>query len=169
MSSITRLLWRPSPNTVEIQIDAPADRAFVLLSRALATTQEVNGTVVRRGFKIWRSRGYAKNSGTFAPILYGVISPANHGSRIDAHFQLNPVMRLFLIVWFVGTATIAAIFLFNGLQNATPESQAIDALPYLLPALLPLIGWLILIWQQRSGRADEARLRAWLEDVVSRQ
>jgi hypothetical protein len=126
----------------------------------------MQGKVHNLGFKIWRKRDYAQNKGTFAPMLYGVVVPDGKGSRLVAHFQLNPVMRLFLIVWFGGSAIIALLFLFTAIQQATPESQVIDALPFLIPSILPLLGWLILMVQQRRGREDERKIRSWIEDVV---
>ena len=166
MTNALRLLWRPSRNIYEIELELPVDRVAARLSRALSAAPELQGKVQNRGFKIWRKRDYAQNKGTFAPILYGVIAPEGKGSRLVAHFQLNPVMRLFLIVWFGGSAIIALLFLFTAVQQATPESQAIDALPFLIPSILPFLGWLILVVQQRRGRADEMKIRDWIEGVV---
>ncbi|MBI1296868.1 hypothetical protein GC175_18090 [bacterium] len=166
MTSLPRLLWRPSRNTFEFSVQQPTARVSARLSRSLSASPEMQGKVHNLGFKIWRKRDYAQNKGTFAPILYGVIVPEGKGSRLVAHFQLNPVMRLFLIVWFGGSAIIALLFLFTAIQQATPESQVIDALPFLIPSILPLLGWLILMVQQRRGREDERMIRSWIEDVV---
>lgn len=166
MSGLVQLLWRPSHNVLELTLQRPAEHISARLSRALSAAPEMQGKVHNRGFKIWLKRNYAQNKGTFAPILYGVIVPEGKGSRLVAHFQLNPVMRLFLIVWFGGSAIIALLFLFTAIQQATPDSQAIDALPFLIPSILPLLGWLILVMQQRKGREDEQKIRSWIEDVV---
>ncbi|MEZ4639318.1 MAG: hypothetical protein R2856_30880 [Caldilineaceae bacterium] len=66
------------------------------------------------------------------------------------HFQLNPVMRLFLIVWFGGSSLIALLFLFNAIQQATPQPGRRRPCPD--PSILPLLGWVILVVQQRRGR-----------------
>jgi hypothetical protein len=168
VKNLAYALWQSSPNTVELVLADPVETVCASLSAALDASEEFHGKVVNQGFKIWRSRNYAQSRNTFAPILYGVISPYTEGSRIDAHFQLNPVMRLFLIVWFIGTTALALLSLIGGLLRATPESSALDAFPYLLPATLPLIGWAVLRWQQRRGRADEERIKLWVTDV-SRQ
>ena len=166
MNRAARLLWRPSQNTIEMALPQSASQLSTRLSRALSTAPEMQGKVHNRGFKIWLKRDYAQNKGTFAPILYGAIAEEGKGSRIVAHFQLNPVMRLFLIVWFGGSSLIALLFLFNAIQQATPDSQAVDALPYLIPSILPLLGWLILVTQQRRGREDELKIRRWIEGVM---
>lgn len=165
MTNLMSTLWRSSSNTIEIVLDHPVDRTCTSLQAALDASEEFHGKVVNRGFKIWRSRDYAQSSNTFAPILYGAIRPCPKGSRIDAYFQLNPVMRLFLTVWFLGTTTLALLSLMSGLWRANPDSSALDALPYLLPAALPFIGWGILHWQQRRGRTDEEQIKAWLLSV----
>jgi hypothetical protein len=166
MANLARYLWSSSPSAVSLTVIDPPEAVIVRLSLALQRNDEFLGKVVNYGFKIWRSRGYAQSRNTFAPILYGVVSADRDGSRIDGHFQINPVMRLFLIVWFVGTTVMAATFLLTAALRATPESTALEALPYLIPALLPTIGWIILRWQQQRGRADEKRIRRWIEEVV---
>lgn len=169
MANLARYLWSSSPNAIALTLADPPDVVTQRLSRALQTHEEFLGKVVNQGFKIWRNHDYAHNRNTFAPILYGVIRADGDGSRIDGHFQLNPVMRLFLLVWFVGSTVMAVIFLIAAALRATPESTALDALPYLIPALLPLIGWIILRWQQQRGRADEERIRQWLEEISGGQ
>ncbi|MBX2998588.1 MAG: hypothetical protein KF893_08775 [Caldilineaceae bacterium] len=166
MADLARFLWSSSPTAVALTFSDPPEIVVQRLSCALQSNDEFLGKVVNYGFKLWRSRRYAQSRNTFAPILYGVVRADGEGSRIEGHFQLNPVMRLFLLVWFGGTAVMAAIFLIGGALRATPESSALDALPYLIPALLPLIGWLILRWQQRKGREDEMKIQSWIEEVV---
>jgi hypothetical protein len=166
MANFVRYLWSSSPTTVSLTVSAPPKAVIVRLSLALQRNHEFLGKVVNHGFKIWRSRGYAQSRNTFAPILYGVVHADGEGSHIEGHFQINPVMRLFLLVWFVGTTVMAAIFLIAGALRATPESTALDALPFLIPALLPMIGWTILRWQQRKGREDEMKIRSWIEEVM---
>jgi hypothetical protein len=165
MSSVTRFLWSASRSEFGCTLPDPPETVTMRLAWAIQENDEFAGKVVNNGFKIWRKRDYAQSRNTFAPILYGVVGPAQDGSRVDGHFQLNPVMRLFLIVWFLGTTIIAAIFLAGGLLSATPESTAVDALPYTVPALLPLIGWALLSWQQQRGRADEEAIRGWVEQA----
>jgi hypothetical protein len=169
MTNLARYLWISSQNAIALTFPDPPEKVVLRLSLALAASDEFMGKVVNHGFKIWRSRRYAQSRNTFAPILYGIVRADGQGSRVDGHFQINPVMRLFLIVWFMGTTVMAAIFLIAGALHATPESTAIDALPYLVPALLPTIGWILLIWQQRKGREDEERIRDWLEEICGRQ
>jgi hypothetical protein len=169
MANLARYLWSSSPNAIALTLADPPDAVTQRLSYALQTNEEFLGKVVNHGFKIWRNRDYAQSRNTFAPILYGVVHADGEGSRVDGHFQINPVMRLFLIVWFVGTTVMAAIFLIAAALRATPESTGIDALPYLIPALLPTIGWLILRWQQRKGKEDEIKIQSWLEEICGRQ
>jgi hypothetical protein len=166
MDNLARYLWSSSPNIISLTVSDPPEVVALRISRALEGNDEFLGKVVNHGFKIWRSRSYAQSRNTFAPILYGVVRAEGEGSHIDGHFQINPVMRLFLLVWFLGTTVIAAIFLIAAALRATPESTALDALPFLLPALLPMIGWIILRWQQQRGRADEERIRQWMEEVM---
>jgi hypothetical protein len=166
MSSLTRFLWSSSRSEFGCTLPDPPEIVTLRLMLALKQDAEFAGKVVNNGFKIWRKRDYAQSRNTFAPILYGVVTPTEEGSRVDGHFQLNPVMRLFLIVWFLGTTIIAFIFLAGGLLSATPESSAIDALPYTFPALLPLMGWALISWQQNRGRVDEEAIRGWVETVM---
>jgi hypothetical protein len=166
MSSLSRHLWSSSRSEFGRTFPDPPDTVTLRLILALKQNEEFAGKVVNNGFKIWRKRDYAQSRNTFAPILYGVITPAEEGSRVDGHFQLNPVTRLFLIVWFLGTTIIAIIFLAAGLLSATPESSAFDALPYAFPALLPLMGWALISWQQNRGRGDEEAIREWVETVM---
>ncbi len=166
MNSLTRLLWTPSHNRLVIPSALAPDTALGRLTAALAENGEFLGKVNQRAFKLWRARRYAHSRNTFAPILYGVIVPDEGGSLMIGHFQLNPVMRLFLIVWFVVTSLLALGLIITGFLNATADATARDALPFLLPALLPLLGWLLLRWQQGRGRADERAMRAWVENIV---
>ena len=57
---------------------------------------------------------------------------------------------------------LALALLVAGALRATPESTAQDALPFMLPVLLPFLGLGLARWQRRRGRADEAALRDWL-------
>jgi hypothetical protein len=167
MANLTRYLWISSRNAIALTFPDPPEKVVLRLSLALAACDEFMGKVVNHGFKIWRSRRYAQSRNTFAPILYGIVRADGEGSRVDGHFQINPVMRLFLIVWFVGTTVLAVLFLTGGMLRATPESTALEAIPYMIPALLPMFGWGLLLWQQRRGRADEEAIRRWVEETCA--
>lgn len=167
MASPAQYLWTPSHNQVVIETTQPPSAAADQLRNALASSDEVLGRVVNQGVKLWRSRRYAHSRNTFAPILYAVFQPTASGSRLVGHFQLNPVMRLFLTVWFVGTTLTALAMLWVAWQRATPQSQPGEAIPYLLPALLPLLGWLLLRWQQSRGRQDEVAIQEWVQSAMN--
>lgn len=159
------LLWMPSPNRVIVDSPLTAD---VALSRLQAGfSDEFRGRVEGNGVKVWRSRGYAASRGTFAPLLYGVITPAESGSRFAGHFQMHPVTRLYTAAWIGLSAVLALVFLIAAAQRATPGATATDALPVLLVALLPLAGLLLVRMQQRRGRADEETIRKWAEKVLA--
>lgn len=166
MRSPAQLLWTPSRSQIEILSTQAPTKAAQQLGLALQESDEFLGKVTGSAFKLWRARRYANSRNTFAPILYGVIVPTEEGSRILGHFQLSPVMRLFLAVWFGGSTLLAVTLLLMSIVRFTPDATAAEALPVLVLAMLPLLGWLILRWQQRKGREDEMKLRNWLDEVV---
>src|SRR5690606_11110227 len=100
---LARYLWTASRNRMVVLLAEPPEIVSGALACALAQSEEFLGKVANNVVKIWRSRRYAYSRNTFAPILYAVILPTSTGSRLAGHFQLNPVMRLLLILWFGGT------------------------------------------------------------------
>lgn len=160
------ILWQPSAN--QFELDSPLSPAELgrRIRAGVAKEGQVQGQVVGQGFRLERVGPAAQAPGTFAPRCYGVMIPGEGGCRVHAHFQLNPVMRLFLAVWFGGSILLALVFLIAGaLQNGGARS-AVDGLPILLLALQPGLGLVLVRYQQAKGRPDERWLRAWLTDLV---
>lgn len=164
------LLYKAGRRRVTLELRGEAHAASQLVADALAATEVVSGRVVGRGVKIVCHPSLAQRRGAFSPVFYGLLQDQGAGRRLSGHFQLHPVGRLFVAVW-IGMSTLLALaLLFAGALRATPESSAIDALPFLLPAGLPFLGLLLAYWLRRQGRADEAVIRQWLytlEEVQS--
>jgi len=158
--SLPALLWTPSPNRAAF--DSPLSPAEALARLQAGFDDEFRGKVEGNGVKIWRSRGYSTSRGTFAPLLYGVVTPTATGSRLAGHFQMHPMTRLYTAAWLGFSGLLALGFLIAAAQRATPDATAADALPVLLVALLPLAGLLLVRMQQSRGRADEEAVRGWV-------
>lgn len=160
-----RWLWRPSNHQLIYELSLPPQETVARITAGLATVQsdppEVLGTVQARRIQLWRNRQSSRILGSFAPLFIGTVEASESGSLLIGHFQLSPTTRLFLATWLTGTTLIALAVLAAGLLQETPESRALDALPLLLPALLPLMGWALLFWSQRQGAIDQAVIRAW--------
>lgn len=167
-----RFLWRPSPNQVDLASSAPPEQVLSQLQNALAASEEFAGRVRGNGVQIVRRRAFARVQGGFSPVFYGAVLAADKeeaaSSRLTGHFQLHPVTRLFMLVWLGLGAVLALVFLVLGLLRATPESTAIDALPFAAPVLIPVLGAIVLLWQQHRGREDEEAVRRWLVHVMDR-
>lgn len=162
--SLPAILWMPSPNRAIF--DSPLSPEEALSRLQAGFDDEFRGKVEGNGVKIWRSRGYAASRGTFAPLLYGVVIPTETGSRLAGHLQMHPMTRLYTAVWIGLSGLLALVFLVAAAQRATPDSTAVDALPVLLVALLPLAGLLLVRVQQAKGRADEEAIRNWIGEVL---
>ena len=118
--------------------------------------------VAGRGVKIERHPSLARQRGAFAPVFYGLLQEDGEECRLVGHFQLHPVGRLYIATW-IGLSTLLALsLLVAGALRATADSTAQDALPFMLPTLLPFLGLGLAHWQRWRGRADEAAIRDWL-------
>jgi len=78
------------------------------------------------------------------------------------HFQWHPVGRIYAVAWTALSALIPLAFLVVGALRGTPQSSARDALPYLIPVLLPLLLTGMLYIQRRRDLPDERAIRRWL-------
>ena len=165
MISHLSFLWTPGKRQFTIVLDRDAEAATRRIESSLASSGEVAGRVVGRGVKIERHPRRARQRGAFAPVFYGLIQEDGEGSRLAGHFQLHPVGRLYIGAWIVMSTLLALALLVAGALRATAESTAQDALPIVLPALLPFLGLGFARWQRSRGSADEAALRHWLETV----
>lgn len=162
--SLPALLWTPSPNRATFDSPLSADAALARLQASFS--DEFRGKVEGNGVKVWRTRDFSASRGTFAPLFYGVVTPSATGSQLSGHFQMHPMTRLYTAAWIGLSSLLALVFLVAAFQRATTESNPGDALPVLLVALLPLVGLLLVRMQQAKGRADEAALRGWINEVL---
>jgi hypothetical protein len=162
LTLLLSFLWTPSRRRVSLTLVGHANAAARRIEAALASSEEVTGRVVGRGVKIERHPRFARQRGAFIPVYYGLIKDDGEGCRLAGHFQLHPVGRLYIAAW-IGLSTLLALaLLVAGALRATPESTAQDALPFMLPVLLPFLGLGLARWQRRRGQADEAAIRDWL-------
>ena len=167
--SVFSFLWTPGRRQVSLPLDGNVDAAAQRLGAALASSGEVAGRVAGRGVKIERHPSQASQRGAFARVFYGMIREDGEKCRLVGHFQLHPVGRLYIAAW-IGLSTLLALALLAaGVLRATPESTAQDALPFLLPALLPFLGLGAAYWRRRKGRPDEAAMRRWLGTIRAEQ
>ncbi len=163
--SVFSFLWTPSRRWVSLPLDGNIDAAAQRIHEALDSSREVTGRVVGRGVKIERHPSRARQRGAFAAVFYGLLRDDGHNCRLTGHFQLHPVGRLFIGVW-IGLSTILALaFLVAGFLRASPESSARDALPFILPVLLPFLGLWAAQWLQRRSQDDETAIRRWIEEL----
>lgn len=148
-----------------IALSGDAEEAAQSLQEALASSGEVTGRVAGRAVRVIRHPTRAIQKGAFAPVFYGLLHGEGTGCCLEGHIQLHPVGRLFVGVW-IGMSTLLALALLAaGALRATPESTALDALPFLLPALLPLFGLALARWQRGRGKSDEEAIRGWLDSL----
>lgn len=152
-----------------LAFEGNADTVAQYLTVKLDSAEEVEGRVVGRGVKIGRHNSRARQRGAFSPILYGVIRDEDEHCRLVGHFQLHPVGRLYIAAW-IGLSTLLALaLLIAGALRSTPESSAGDALPFILPVLLPFLGLGLAHWQRQRGRPDEYAIRGWLDKLENRR
>lgn len=164
-SSLFSYLWTPSRRRVSQELGVDAGEAVSRLGEALGSSDEVTGRVAGRGVKIERHPSRASQRGAFAPVFYGMIREDAEKCLLVGHFQLHPVGRLYIAAW-TGLSTLLALALLGaGFLRATPESTAQDALPFLLPVLLPFLGMGVAHWRRQKGKPDEAAIRQWLDGI----
>ncbi|GEM_PF-1432844 len=161
-------LWRPSDSRVVLHTELSPQRLLARLQSALSDeAPEITGRIQGTAIQLWRRASRSHSRGTFAPVFYGAVEPTpDGGSRLVGHFQLHPVTRLYILVWTTASVLLALGFLGVGILRASPEQDALDALPFVWPALLPLAGLAVVRWQQRRGRADEEAVRTWLGTIM---
>jgi hypothetical protein len=170
MSILSRLLWLPSSTRIVQEIDLPPDVFIQRLSAALETeNSRIAGRVMGHRVQLWRRLAGLERPRAFGPMFVGVVHESAGGSQMTGHFQLPPTTRLFMLVWMSATTLIALAVIIAGLLQQSPDSRAVDALPFILPALLPGVGLAVLKWAERQGRADEAAVGLWLKQVMSEE
>ena len=165
MGTAFSFLWTPSRRRLIVQLRGDSREAGERLLATLAASGEVTGQVAGRGVKIERDPASARFRGVFAPVFYGLLADECDHCRLSGHFQLHPVGRLYIGAWILLSTLLALALLVAAGLRATPDSEAGDALPLLLPVLLPFLGLAFASWQRRRGRADEAAIRAWLSSL----
>lgn len=101
--------------------------------------------------------------GIFSLYFYGVLQESDGDCRLVGHFQWHPVGRIYALAWMGLTALISLSVLVVGALRGSPDSTAQDALPFVIPSLLPLILFGLLHLQRRRDRDDEKAIRRWLE------
>lgn len=166
--SFFSFLWTPGQRQITLWLAGEPDEAAQRIKTALASSEDVVGRVAGRGVKIEIHPRRSNQHGVFAPVFYGLLQADGEDSRLVGHFQLHPVARLYVLVWIGCSVLLALAMLVAGGLRATPESTVQDALPFLLPALLPFLGLGLVRWQRRRGQADEAAIRAWLTALKDR-
>ncbi len=163
--SLFSFLWTPGRRRLTLSLAGEPEAAAQRIEAALASSAEVVGRVAGRGVKIARHPSRARQRGAFAPVFYGLLQADGENCRLAGHFQLHPVARLYIAAWVGMSALLALALLAAGALRATADSAAQDALPFLLPALLPFLGLGLARWQRRRGQADEAAIRGWLAEM----
>ncbi len=164
-SSVISLLWTPSKRRVLVKLRGDADTGAKRLGESVDASDEVSGRVAGRGVKIERHPDRAGRRGAFGSVFYGVVQGDGENCRLVGHFQMHPVGRLYIAVWIVLSTVLALAFLLAGAMRATPESAAEDALPFLIPALLPFFGFALGYWQRRRSLNDETAIHNWLDGL----
>ena len=132
------------------------------LEDELSSSEEFSGRVAQRAVKIRRLPRKSAVKGIFATYFYAVIQEDGENCRLVGHFQWHPIGRIYAAAWMVLSAVIPLAFLVAGALRGTPESTARDALPYLIPVLLPFLLTGMLYIQRRRDVPDEEAIRRWL-------
>ena len=155
-------LWTPGRRRIIVRLQGSDREAGARIQEALAASGEVRGRIAGRGVKIERHPASAQLRGVFAPVFYGLLADDGDHCRLAGHFQLHPVGRLYIGAWILLSTLLALALLVAAALRATPESGAGEALPLILPVLLPFLGLALAGLQRRRGRRDERAMRAWL-------
>lgn len=90
---------------------------------------------------------HIRGRNSFVRSFNGRIVSADKGARIEGRFKLNPVVRLFIIMWIALTTLISLVFITNDMQSG------------LVSLLLPLAGMLIPRLGRLQSRQDEEAVR----------
>jgi hypothetical protein len=111
-------------------------------------------------FKLWKRRYYRND---FSPYFYGTISPDNQGTRIEGHFGMDRLVKIFMGIW-LGFVTLSVLpVAFVSFSHPNRDNSWIGvAIPFGLLAfgiLMPQFGrWL--------GRNEEKYIREFLKTTL---
>lgn len=162
LKSLISFLWTPGRRRLSLSLEGDADAAARRLAEALRASEEVSGRVAGRGVKIRRLPKKSRVRGIFATYFYAVFQENGANCRLVGHFQWHPVGRIYAAAWMALSCLVPLAFLVAGALRASPESTAKDALPFVIPLVLPLLLTGMIYLQRRRDRPDEGAIRRWL-------
>ena len=112
-------------------------------------------------FTLWK-RKYYRND--FSPYLYGSLKPEGRGSRIDAQFDMQRFVKVFMRIWLVFVALLSLPWLLPAMSGGwnADDLWALKILGAMLVFgfLLPKVGQLL-------GKGQERYLREFLESTLA--
>jgi len=162
LNSVISFLWTPSRRHISLSLEGDVESAARRLENELCSSEDVEGRVAGRGVRIRRHPRKSAVKGIFSTYFYAVFQEDGANCRLVGHFQWHPVGRIYAVAWTALSALIPLAFLVVGALRGTPQSSARDALPYLIPVLLPLLLTGMLYIQRRRDLPDERAIRRWL-------
>ncbi len=162
LKSLISFLWTPGRRRLSLDLEGDAEAVALRLAEALRESEEVTGRVAGGGVKIRRLPRKSKVKGIFATYFYAVLQENGANCRLVGHFQWHPVGRIYAAVWMALSGLVPLAFLVAGALRGTPDSTAKDALPFVIPLILPLLLTGIIYLQRRRDLPDEWAIRRWL-------
>ncbi len=127
----------------------------------------VFGEVTENTFHLQRRR-YWRND--FAPHLYGQIEAEARGSRVNAHFDVSPWVRMFMRIWLVVVALISGpIFVLSLLDLLTGSHHLTGdyVIGLIVPPAMILWGFLLPRIGRFFGRGDERFLLDFVQQTLA--
>lgn len=114
-------------------------------------------------FKLWKRRYYRND---FSPYFYGSVSPDNHGTRIEGHFDMDRWVKIFMGIWlgFVALSVlpVAAV----SLSHPDRENAWVGVA---IPLGLLAFGFVMPKFGRWLGRNEEKYIREFLQTTLLAQ
>jgi hypothetical protein len=107
------------------------EKAFGFGAAKTVYSKKYIGNVYENQFEVKRAINY-RNS--FLPIIKGIIKEDLRGSKIDVTMNLNPVVKVFMIIWFSGVlvACIFTVVHLTGDKNLQVNPEPFKFIPFLM-------------------------------------
>lgn len=146
--SLRRLDIVQYDNKIEVQTD-PHDMTFVV-------------SIPREEYNGFHYNGFQRR-------LYGRMADTAEGSIVSGHFKSSPFTQLGMSLWFGVVGLVELIQLVSVVDQIITGRSQLEVHPVLAvvaPLLFGLIGYGFVRFAQWIGRENEARMVAYLRDII---